>query len=146
MKNKLNDLIRRESILDLPDEMLNIFIKLYCSNFKCDENSIDNIDPFKIAFACDAAYELILNFCHIDELPRELYYFWAKKSFSEFLISSVSRLDNLDDIDRDRAVKRLQEGDVSIEYDTDDSKSIALSLADYYGLWGEAIRFRKLVW
>lgn len=144
MKNNLIDLIRAESMFDLPDEMLVLFVRLYKSLFK--EDKVDEDIYFKLAFAIDSAYELILNFCHIDDVPNDLYYFWAKKALSEFLRLGVSRCDSFDNLDVNRAINRLQEGDVSIEFNADDTRGVILQLADYYGLWGEAMRFRKMVW
>ena len=102
-------------------------------------------DSPMLAYVIDMVERDIKNFCHINEVPEELYYTWSEAVCSDFLRSKLSTgsLENISSI-----VKSIAEGDTTVTFSesaTPEAQLLACLDAMKLNL-SNLVRFRKLVW
>ena len=120
-------------------------VRLVCLGF-----SADSINEDFLNFSINKVVNHIKNYCNISKIPQGLDEIVVDSACGEFLaLMKNSKLLTNDNFDLNRAIKQIDEGDVSVTYadgssDEDKLNSLItqLSTIDDSCL----IRYRKLVW
>lgn len=107
--------------------------------------TVTDADTAMLDYVISKIEQDIKNFCHIPEVPEELYYTWTDAVCADFLKSKLSTnsLDNVSGI-----VSSIREGDTTVSYSKEGTpeaqllECISKMALDLNGL----VRFRKLVW
>lgn len=105
-------------------------------------------DDFGIQFAVQKAEQYIKHFCNINEVPDCLSHVLIDKAAGDFLLTKKS-LGQLSSIQIEPIVKKIQEGDATVEYAaTVDREATFNAFLDkmVHGQDSELIAHRKLRW
>lgn len=106
------------------------------------------MDDFALQFAVQKAEQYIKHFCNIIEIPDCLSHVWVDMAAGDFLQTKKS-LGQLSSMQIEPIVKKIQEGDASVEYAaTVDREATFNAYVDkmVHGHADELISHRKLRW
>ncbi|WP_101772334.1 head-tail connector protein [Peptostreptococcus faecalis] len=116
-------------------------IKAYMNRYKIPVSDED--DEF-LEFKIEEHTQSILNYCNIEELPKELIYVVANRVFGEILENNLNATSA--NMETGEGIKQITEGDVTVSF-SDSSNNIKTTIKYYKSYGKESLHaFRRLRW